>query len=112
MARKVGFDTPKKRQTVADRVMDEHRARARAKRDAAQEAAAPDVPEPAARPRRRWGTILFLSIWLSLWSVGVFFVGLIILSGEGEPFLLVWEAFALIGWVAVVSILVKLIRNR
>lgn len=112
MVRKVGFDTGKTRKGVADRVLDEHRARARAKRDAEAAAAQKATDARAARPRRKWGTIFFLSLWLAGWSVGVLFVGLLILAGEADTFLYVWEFFALIGWVVVVLILVKLIRNR
>ena len=107
MSRKVGFDRPDTEKKVADRVLDRFRAKTRAKKAAVAKAAA----DEAAKPRRQWGPIIFIFLWLCGWTVGVVFAGMLILAGEAEPGLIIWEVFAVIGWFVAAGVLYFLIRN-
>ena len=105
MARKVGFDTGQDRKGIADRVLDDHRAKAREKREVEQ-------ARVAARKSRPWFAIIFLFVWLCGWTVGIVFVGFVIIGGDAEPFLFVWEALAIAGWLVAFGVFVKLLLNR
>lgn len=105
MTRKGDIPSGNRKGGVADRVLDQFRAKTRARR----KAEADDAARHAARPKRQWIPIVFISIWLVLWSTGMALVGLIILSGEGEPGLWLWWCFALVGWVIAVWFLFMLI---
>lgn len=119
MAREVGFEGTRARQTVADRVLDRHRARRAAKLQKAAARASEVGTQPSRdlpRGARRWFAIIFLSVWLTFWTAGVASVGLMLLAGRidagGLAFVLLWEAVALVAWVWAVRTLFKLVRNR
>lgn len=117
MTRKVGFETGETRKGVADRVLDQYRAKARAKRAAEQATGDRDARDNApgggdARPKRQWVPILFLTLWLTAWSGGILLALSLILRGGAEPFLYIWISAAVIGWIIAFGILVRLIRAR
>lgn len=120
MVRKVGFEDGSSRKSVADRVLDEHRAKARARRAAEAEAKAEARNRPASATTgggvARGFKIVFLLVWLTLWTGGVLMVAFVILSGEVHAgpliFMLIWEAFAIFAWVAVVRSLLRLVRGQ
>lgn len=112
MVRKVGFDTGEDRKSVADRVLDEHRAKARAKDAVAKQAEMEELAREAARPKRQWFPIIFLTVWLTGWSGAIYAVISVILSGERDGGLYLWLGFAIIGWLMAVFFLVMLIRNK
>ena len=106
MARRVGFgDKPERGKSTADAYLDEFRAKGRQKRAA-------KTATHAARPKRHWFVIVFLGIWLALWTFGIVMAGILVLSGEKDSFLLIWLLFASIGWIAVVLVLRRLIRGK
>jgi hypothetical protein len=57
-------------------------------------------------PRRRRGPIVFMAIWLTLWTAAIlvvlFMLGAALLRGElgAAPFLLIWLGFAAFGLYA------------
>ncbi|MEM7440410.1 MAG: hypothetical protein AAF393_12485 [Pseudomonadota bacterium] len=108
MVRRVGFDNGAPKKGVADKVLDDFRAKSRAEK--AAEAA--EAKAKAERPRRQWFPIIFLTFWLTGWTGGIFLVIGIITSGQGDGGLFAWLSFAILGWVVAVFVLIKLIRNK
>ena len=110
MVRKIGFDQERKprKKSVADQYLDEFRAKARDKRQLSERLVAQkDAPVRT----RSWPTILFLCVWLVAWTAAIVFVGMLILSGEGPVFLIIWEIAAVIGWFVAVFILRAQLRG-
>ncbi len=107
MVRRVGFvdklDEGQKKST-ADQYLDEFRAKKQNKHPA-------DDAATATKPKRQWVAIIFLAVWLVLWTVGMMMVGLQILNGAEDGFLVVWLLGASIGWLFAVYMLVRLWRG-
>ena len=109
MTRKIGFEksAAEKKTSIADRYLDTFRQRH--KSDQSRDTK-PNKVKP--KTKRNWFQILFLMVWLALWSSGILFVVAILLAGGFQPFLLIWLAAALFGWFFAAKSLRKLIKGE
>ncbi|GEM_PF-6943671 len=111
MVRKIGFgkDGENKEPSVAERHVEKFRARARQK--SVRESRGKRAKPPLAA---RIPIIIFLVVWLVFWTAGIIGVAVAIAKGDGGDigFLVIWEALAFLGWVAVVYVLIRTIRGR
>lgn len=102
MARRVGFGTPKAKRSVADEYADRFRKRAHDQK-----------ATPKLRIKRQWFPIVFLCVWLVLWTAGILFVIGVLFGGSGaDTFLLIWLAFAVFGWFGAVKALITLFKGE
>ena len=108
MARKIGFERPdtEPKKSIADSYLDEFRKKHNHK-------LSPNAqPTPkAAKVKRNWVVILFLSFWLTGWSIGIVTVLMLITSGSTDSFLFIWVGFALLGWFVAVYVLIQQIKG-
>lgn len=123
MVRKVGFEDERPDKGVADRVLDQHRAKARARKAAeARERAEATERRKGSTPANGRSTfgrvfgILFLTVWLTLWTGGIVMVAFIVLSGDVHAgplvFMLIWEVIAIFAWFAAVRSLIRMFRGQ
>ncbi len=109
MARKVGFDRPdtEPKKSIADSYLDEFRKKHN------HDLSPNTQPMPKAPKRKReWVSIIFMMVWISGWSIGILFALGVLMSGTADAFLLIWLAFAILGWFVAVFVLTALLRGR
>ena len=107
MVRKVGFGQTEKKSkpSVADRYVEEFRAKSRHQKT--NEAAAAKTPLMA-----RIAIVTFLLIWLTGWTAGVITVAVILISDGFDIFLIIWEILAIGGWIIAVFALIQTIKGK
>ena len=113
MARRIGSDGARDKRipSIADQHLDSFRAKARAKKKA--KAAAKAATSAKIRDLTfRIPRIIFLLVWLLGWSAGVLFVAVMMFTGKGNLFLVVWEIFAVFGWYAGFRALINTIKGK
>ncbi|MCP5076402.1 MAG: hypothetical protein GY947_24315 [Rhodobacteraceae bacterium] len=114
MVRRIGFSedkVDKTRKSTADRYLDEFRAKGRKQAAEVTKKAARVQTKPTER-KRQWVAIVFLFIWLLLWTGGIIAAAGAFLQGEDRGFLAIWIAFATLGWFFAVFMLKKLLRGK
>jgi hypothetical protein len=109
MARKIGFGRPdtEPKKSIADSYLDEFRQKHNHElsRNTQRTPKAPKV-------RRNWVVIIFMTVWLTFWSIGILTVIGVIAGGNPEPFLLVWLTAAIAGWIVAAAVLRKQIKGK
>lgn len=78
---------------------------------------ADELPPYPANIRRNWVSIVSLCLFLGVWTLGILFVLLAFLfelshESGGAVFLFFWLGMAIIGWIATVRRLSRLIRGK
>ncbi|MCP5072274.1 MAG: hypothetical protein GY947_03140 [Rhodobacteraceae bacterium] len=114
MVRRIGFedkksDSPEK--STADRYLDEFRAKGRKQVEEAAARAAKSRTKTGGR-KRQWVVIVFLSVWLILWTGGIIAAAAAFFQGQDQGFLAIWITFATLGWFFAVFMLRRLLRGR
>lgn len=97
--------------STADRHLDRFRAKARAQK----QANATKKAKTTARVSdlsRRVPIIIFLVIWVIIWSSGILYVALLLIGGQGNLFLGFLEGLALIGWYKGLRGLINAIKGK
>jgi len=94
---------------LAKPLLRQYRAKSRAL--TTQNTTPPPNPKPAPKAKRKWLTIIFLTFWLCGWSLGILVAGAVAISGDGGWFILIWLTVAIIGWFAVVAVLIAHLRG-
>ena len=124
MVRRIGFqedqDNPEK--GVADRVLDDFRAKAQAERNAEaaekaeRQAEMAEAGAKAVSIATRLARIIFPLVWLAFWTVGCVFAGTMIFAVDtpaaARVFLVVWEIAALTGWFLVARGILRELRGQ
>ncbi|GGA15207.1 hypothetical protein [Neptunicoccus cionae] len=107
MARKVGFSKPdtEAKRSIADSYLDEFRQRH-------NHELSPDPYGAKQERKRNWFVIVFLTLWLTGWSGGILLVSAILRDGNGDSFLYIWLAAAVLGWGVAVYVLIQQLKGR